>query len=86
MQCDGLLNVQRETVPNPPQLKFRDYEKTVDMPLVMYADIEAILKEQDVAETNTKKTHKQMPAAIGTIVISRMPGNELREKWRKLHC
>src|SRR3981189_3902359 len=51
------------------------------MPLVMYADIEAILKEQDVAETNTKKTPKHMPAAIGNIVISRMPGNELHEKY-----
>src|SRR3981189_1189276 len=88
-QCDGRLHVQHETVPNPPQLNFTDFEKTVDMPLVMYADIEAILKEQDVAETNTKKTHKHMPAAIGNIVISRMPGNELHEKYVEhvgAHC
>src|SRR3977135_210991 len=51
------------------------------MPLVMYADIEAILKEQDVGDTNTKKTHKHLPAAIGNSVISRMPSNELHEKY-----
>ena len=55
--------------------------KRLDMPLVMYADIEAILKKQDVTETNTKKTHRHMPAAIGNIVMSRMPDNELHGKY-----
>ena len=73
--------MQHEPIPDPPEIKFRDFEKAVDMPFVMYADIEAILTEQDGAETNTKKTHKHMPAAICNILMSSMPGNRLHGKY-----
>src|SRR3977135_3050061 len=79
--CTGWGSVQNESIPSPPHLKFGDYDKTVDMPLVMYADIEAILKPQNPGELNTKKTHRHYPAAIGNMIISRSPNNELHEKY-----
>ena len=49
---------------------FNDHEKTVDHPLVMYADIEAILTQHtDNKGEYTTLTHKHIPVAIGSMVI-----------------
>src|SRR5271156_6760732 len=51
------------------------------MPLVMYADIGAILQHEPVVEANTLKTRKHVPAAIGNIVMSRIPNHPLHGKY-----
>ena len=80
--CDGSKITQNETVPEPAVLKFTDHDKTVDMGLVMYADIEAYLRWLDMDETQkTIKTQQHYPIAIGSMVIAKMEHNELHEKY-----
>src|SRR5271163_3275493 len=77
LPCDGTKTVQHESIPEKAELKFADYEKTTLVPYVMYADIEAILApvllQQD---TNTVKTRKHRPAAIGNILIMQKPDQD----------
>ena len=48
----------------------------------MYADIETFLTPLEVyVNEKTQRTHKHIPIAIGCMVISRIPGNELHEKY-----
>src|SRR5271167_1905987 len=79
--CTGLNIVQNESIPNPPICKFQDYDKTVDAPTVVYADIEAILEKREATHTNTQKTHLHIPCAIGAMTISRIPNCEIHEKY-----
>jgi len=55
--CNGSRSVQRETIPKSAILQFSDYEKCTSTPYVMYADIEALLRELPVEAGNTIKTH-----------------------------
>ena len=81
-QCDGDASVQHETIPDPPTLRFTDYEKTVNVPLVMYADIEAILEHVDYSDNdNTQKTRHHVAVAIGSMIISEMPSNPYHEQY-----
>ena len=80
-KCKGIHMVQNESIPNPPICSFRDHDKTVDAPTVMYADIEAILEKLDVLPTNTQRTHRHIPCAIGSMIISRIPDNWFHEKY-----
>ena len=48
----------------------------------MYADIEAFLTPLEVDDNGkTQRTLKHILIAIGSMVISRIPGNELHEKY-----
>src|SRR5277367_913511 len=80
--CDGSKLTQNEKVPDPAVLKFTDQDKTVDMGLVMYADIEAYLSPVEGNDAQkTVKTQRHYPIAIGNMVISKMPNNELHEQY-----
>src|SRR5271156_4991930 len=63
-QCAGYITVQHETIPNPPILKFLDFEKTVDMPLVMYADIEEFCKNKILS--------RQIPRKLTSMYLLRL--------------
>ena len=54
--CKEANPSQNEKIPNPPIKKFEDHDKTVDMPIVMYADIEAFLTPLEV-DANEKTAH-----------------------------
>ena len=69
-KCTGLAKVQTESIPTPAVRKFEDYAKTIDMPTVMYADIEAILEKMDPVDgSNTQRTNRHIPCAIGNMII-----------------
>ena len=65
-----------------PLCRFKDHEKTIDVPTVMYADIEAILTHMEPVEgANTQRTHKHIPCAIGNMIISRIPDSICHGKY-----
>ena len=52
-------------------LKFLNYKNKMQVPYVIYADFECILKEvEDKNETKTKKTHEHIPCGFGYYVVS----------------
>src|ERR1700721_2110724 len=66
--CEGLNLVQNERVPKPAILQFKDEDKSIDAPVVMYADIEAILEkleQQNHGNTIRQTIHR--PCAIGSM-------------------
>ena len=81
-KCTGINQVQNERIPEPALCSFRDHEKTIDVPTVMYADIEAILEHLQPQEgSNTQRTQKHKPCAIGNMIISRIPNNRYHGKY-----
>ena len=68
-----LSNRKTRKFQTPAICTFRDHDKTVDAHTVMYADIEAILEKLDVTPTNTQRTHRHIPCAVGNMIISRIP-------------
>ena len=81
LKCTGIQKTQNESIPNPPICYFKDQDKTIDAPTVMYADIEAILEKLDVIPANTERTHHHIPCAVGSMIISRIPDNWYHEKY-----
>ena len=81
LKCTGIQKTQNESIPNPPIFYFKDQDKTIDAPTVMYADIEAILEKLDVIPANTERTHRHIPCAVGSMIISRIPDIWAHEKY-----
>src|SRR5437773_608777 len=81
-KCTGIDIVQNERIPQPAILVFRDHDKTIDAPTVMYADIEAILEHLPAKDgVNTQHTHKHTPCALGCMIMSRIPNNRYHGKY-----
>ena len=63
---------QRETMPDPAILKFRDFDKVSPVTHTMYCDIKAILaKNTDTQGKDMTKAQKHTTIGLGSLIISK---------------
>ena len=63
-------------MPKDPNLKFKNYEKRVDLADVVYADSEAILQP---CIDEPGKLQKHVPCCVGSYFVSKVEGNRYTE-------
>ena len=69
-------------MPKVPILRFNDYNRCVDLPDIMYADIEVI---PETCDGEPCRLQKHVPYWVGAYLVSTVKGNRY-EEFRGEHC
>ena len=81
LPCIAQDYIQREVMPKDPVLKFKDFNKCVDLADIVYADTEAILEPTE----GRGKLQKHVPCCVGSYWVSAVDGTEYKE-FRDENC